>query len=163
MDAVYWCRAVWKPSYCFQYDSLSASCSWRKWASMYLQSRAFPASLPLSIGGSVINTSVTLSALCRGSVPLRETTRTTTTNNNKLDRYEVWTRCPYLPTYPRPAFPTLSPDHLQLSRRFIAVTVSILLVVRSRHESPLPFHVILRRQDIWSNYSLGKKRNTCCD
>lgn len=85
--------------------------------------------LSLSIVEAVINTSVTLSALCRGSVPPRETRRTTTTNNNKLARYKVrrtLSVATYLSTYPRPAFPTLSPAHLQLSRWFIAVTVSIL-------------------------------------
>jgi len=108
--------------------------------------------------GSVINTSVTLSALCHGSVPPRETTRTTTTNNNKLDHYEVC-RALSVPTYPRPAFPTLSPDHLQLSCRFIALTISILLAVRSLDESFLPFYVILQRWNIWNNYRSEKTYN----
>lgn len=159
------CKASWihvlmlhsqKLSYCFQYDSLSASCSWRKWGSMYLQSRVFPASPLLSIGGSVINISVMLSALCRGSVPPRETTRTTTTNNNKLDHYEVCSALS-VPTY---LLATCFSDIVTKPSSVIAPIYShdSFYLTRSTFSQwkLLPFYVILWRQNIWSNYSLEK-------
>lgn len=58
---------------------------------MYLQSRVFSASLPLSPSEGLLSIPASRSRHCAAVRYCREKqrARTTTTNNNKLDRYEV--------------------------------------------------------------------------
>lgn len=115
----------------FQCNSLSASCSWREngVVCIFNHTGILGISPSPSERGCYQYQRHALGIVSRFGTATRETTRTTTTNNNKLARYKVCRTlsvATYVSTYPRPAFPTLSPAHLQLSRRFIAVTVSIL-------------------------------------